>query len=192
MIFEKVHLITVEKAAAYAISQLNIDVAARKSGMSHWIGAVLGDQVTVYDLNGEPLFYDFTVFSPTNEPLGLVRASASRVLGAPVMSVYLGAPRWNVGQAFLRIRKMVEKKYKEEPVGIRLVCYAYPKLGMEILPSRKRDAQPEIIDIGDFSIVSEKMMAKSGEHPMRGPGAWSFYEQIHKDSIAKSLELFSA
>lgn len=186
------HIITAEQAASYAIAQLNIDVAMKKTGMVNWAGAVLGDFVTVYDLNGEPLFYDFSVISPANEPLGLVRAAASRVLGAPVMSVYLGAPRWNASQAFMKVTRAAQRKNKDEVVSTRLVCYDYPKIGVEVVVGRREEGGRQIIDVGDFSTVPEKVEVTEGRGPARGRRIWSFYEQISQKSANKSIDLFSA
>lgn len=192
MVSGREHIITAEEAASYIIAQLNIDVAMKKTGMVNWAGAVLGDFVTVYDLNGEPLFYDFSVVSPANEPLGLVRAAASRVLGVPVMSVYLGAPRWNAGQAFMKVTRAAQRKNKDEVVSTRLVCYDYPKIGVEVVVGRRGEGGRQIIDVGDFSTVPEKVEVTEGGGPTRGRGIWSFYEHISQESANESIDRFSA
>ena len=70
--------------------------------VSGWRGASLGVPVTVHDLNGQPLFYDFPVVGPDGGPLGAIRASAATPLGAAVASVSLGPARWEMGAACLR------------------------------------------------------------------------------------------
>ena len=110
--------------------------------------------MSVYDLNGEPLFYDFPVFSSEREPLGLIRTGASRVIGIPVLSAYLGATRWDAHRAIAKASEVVEKEYRGKVISIRLVCYAYPKLGIDVVWQREgARSQRAIMDVGDFSIV---------------------------------------
>jgi len=185
----KANLLSRRRAASHAATHLHVGVATKTTGMAEWRGANLGRLVAVYDLNDQPLFYDFPVVSRKGENLGLIRTSASRVLGVPVPSVYLGPAPWDVGKASLKASELVNREYGGKVVRTRLVCYAYPKLGISV-EWEKRDepgTRRTIVDIGDFSIVPER-----AEPGMRGPGAWSFYDHIPENRVPEAVEHFAS
>ena len=126
----KENLVHPEHAARHAAAHLHIGVFTNTPGMTTWRGANLGELTTIYDLNGLPLFYDFPVLSPQCEQVGTVRASASRVLGVPVVTTYIGGSRWNTSAAALWAHKFVEDELKSRIIESKPVCYAYPKLGI--------------------------------------------------------------
>jgi hypothetical protein len=72
-------------------------------------------------------------------------------------------------------------------VGTRLVCYAYPKLGISVEWKRRNEDRTRrtIVDIGDFSVVPDRV-----EPGMRGPGALSFYGQIVESRVPEAIEHF--
>jgi hypothetical protein len=176
-----------KRAASHAATHLHIGVATKTHGFEKFRGANLGKSTTVYDLNNEPLFYDFPVVTQKGEHIGLVRASASRVLGVPVPSIYLTPPAWNIQASMIKGKELVKTKFKGEVTNAKLVCYAYPKLGIAVEWKKERRTQRTILDIGDLSEVPEK--AESG---MRGPGAVSFYERAPEKAVPESLKLFKA
>jgi hypothetical protein len=180
------HLIEPERAVRHAAVQLHTGIFTNTPGMANWWGANLGRPVSIHDLNGQPLFYDIPVFSPESEQLGLVRASASRVLGVPAPTVYLGGPRWRTGEATLWAREFVQKEHQGRVIDTQLVCYAYPKLGVAVTwEDGKRERRRTIIDVSDYSIVPEKVKPE-----MRGPGAWSLYERIPEEVVPEAVESF--
>jgi len=181
------HLVKPEHAARHAATHLHIDVFTNTPGMTTWTGANLGEPTTIYDLNSLPLFYDYPVLSPNREQIGTIRASASRVLGVPVLATYLGGPRWNTEKATLWAHEYIEGKLKGKIIDSKPVCYAYPKLGIEVNWKNRRDqAQRTIIDVGDFSVVPEK-----SEPGMRGAGMLSFYDNISGRLVPKALKSFA-
>jgi hypothetical protein len=183
----KANIVPQRRAASHAATHLHIGVATKTPGFANLRGANLGRPTTVYDLNNEALFYDFPVVSSKGERIGLVRASASRVLGVPVPSIYVTAPPWNVEASMDKAVALAKVKYKGEVIGTKLVCYAYPKLGIAVEWKKERKTQRTILDIGDLSVVPKK--AESG---MRGPGAVSFYERASEEAVPESLKLFEA
>jgi hypothetical protein len=77
----KANIVPQKRAASHAATHLHIGFVTKTPGFANFKEANLGRPVTVYDLNNEPLFYDFPVVSRKRQSIGLVRASASRVLG---------------------------------------------------------------------------------------------------------------
>lgn len=181
----RMHIITRKRAASHAATQLHVGVLTRTPGMTDWQGANLGRSVTVYDLNDQPLFYDFPVLSRRRKNLGLIRTSVSRVLGVPVPSVQIGGAPLDVNGVSLKAGELVSRKYKGKVVGTKLVCYAYPKLGIAVQWEKRGKRQRTIVDVGDFSIVPEKV-----EPGMRGPGAWSFYDHVRENAVPEAVRNF--
>jgi hypothetical protein len=176
-----------EHAARHAAAHMHIGVFTNTPGMTTWRGAHLGESTLIYDLNGQPLFYDFPVLSSEHEPVGTIRASASRVLGTPAPTSYLGGPRWNVSRATLRAHEYVESELEGRVTESRPVCYAYPKLGIAVRwDDPKGQPRQTIIDVGDYSVVPEEV-----EKEMRGPGAVSVYESIPEKVVPEAIEQFA-
>jgi hypothetical protein len=107
--------------------------AMRLAGLSDLAGAALSDTpIPIYDLNGEPLFHDYPLVDGS-AIVGTIRMAANRALGAPVVSVLHSAPGWSPDAA---LRMATEALHQREPearvIGCRLVCYAYPKIGIQL------------------------------------------------------------
>jgi hypothetical protein len=181
----RAHRVPQKQAAAHAATRLHLGVYTETPGMVHWRGANLGRPQTVYDLNNQPLFYDFPVMSRLREQLGLIRTSASRVIGVPAVSTYLGETPWDVRGATAKAVDAVRKRFRGEILRTRLVCYAYPKLGIAVYWKKEGRTERTIIDIGDLSMVPEKV-----EPGLRGPGAWSYYGRMKKDDVPDAVKRF--
>lgn len=186
MRFKKEYLLAPARAAAHAAARLHFGVASSLPGLAGWRGANLDAHTTVYDLNGQPLFYDLPVTGPDGAPLGMVRASAATPLGDPVLSVYLGAVRWSVSRATRQATEVVTREYKGQVLKATLVCYAYPKLGVAVEWKKARGSpQRTIFDISDFSVVPEAV-----GQDLRGPGAVSLYDSIPEPAVVPAIEGF--
>lgn len=181
------HFIDRERAARHAAAHLHMGVFTNTPGMTEWWGANLGEPRLIHDLNGQPLFYDFPILSLNNEQLGLVRASANRVLGVPAPTVYMGGLRWHVGDATLWAREFVQREHKVKVIETQLVCYAYPKLGIAVSwEDRTGEIRRAIIDVGDRSVVPEEVKPE-----VRGPGAWSLYDHMPEKAVPEAVEGFA-
>lgn len=181
------YLIEPEHAARHAAAHMHMGIFTNTPGMTTWRGANLGESTLIYDLNGQPLFYDFPVLSSQREQVGTIRASASRVLGVPAPTTYLGGPRWNVSRAILWAHKYVESELGGKVIDSQPVCYAYPKLGIAVnWEDPKGRAQRTVIDVGDYSVVPERV-----EPEMRGPGAFSVYDNIPEKVVPEAIEKFA-
>jgi hypothetical protein len=184
----KKYRIGTKSAARHAATHMHMGIFTNTPGLAAWRGANLGESTMVYDLNGYPLFYDFPVVSPQHEQIGLIRTSANRVLGAPVSSMYIGGPRWDAGKATIWAEQYVRTKLKGSVLESKLVCYAYPKLGILVQwKNSKGEPKRIIVDIGDYTLVPENV-----EPNMRGPGAISVYDSMTERKIPSALKTFSA
>ena len=180
------HLVKAKDAARHAAFHLHIGVFTKTPGMTTWIGANLEEPTTIYDLNGLPLFYDYPVLSLQHEKVGMIRASASRVLGVPVPATYISGPHWDIKSATQRAHKYVEDELKGKIIDSKPVCYGYPKLGIAVNWEDSKDqAKRTIIDVGDHSIVPENV-----EPEDRKSGAISVYDLIPEEMLPDAIERF--
>jgi len=159
----------------------------------------LGDTpLVINDLNGQALFYEFAVFEGDRE-IGLVKASASGLIGSAVPQVQITPRRWNPDTAKSRTRDIMKKRYPKAKIsGSDLVCYSYPKIGV-----RYRIDDPEI---GEGSVIfdagSLDQVEEFGSDQLEGFTSWSFYQEIPQaergareqrfEHLTKALEVAEA
>jgi hypothetical protein len=130
-------------------------VAANLHGMDAVRAATVAPTpVTICDLNGEELFHDYPLVDAAGAVVGTVRASANRALGSPLISVSHGAPGWDAGSAQ---RMALESLHAISPQAVvtssRLVCYAYPKIGVELTYTVGRKSSTEVFDASSGGVV---------------------------------------
>ncbi len=166
-------------------------VAQKLPGLEDWRKAVIRKKpLTIYDLNGQVLFYDFTLTS-ANQQVGTVRVAASRVIGAPVVARQVGRPeRPDWREVAERLSARLLKKYPRWKVkDARLVCYSYPKLGvlLDVLDARQKP-QRLIFDL----FGGERIPGVTLPLERAGSFAWSYYDSLQPEQTAANLKRFSA
>lgn len=160
--------------------------AGQVHGFEAWGGyEIKDDPLIIHDLNGQVLFYEFTV-SNGNEQVGSIKASASRVIGSPVVTIEFGSRKWSRNQA---IRRAEEAASQRLPHGHfsdpELVCYCYPKLGVRIYAGGDRGRSSVIVDVADGSVI-ERLGKGGGE----GLTAYSFYDEVAEPQREMRLRRF--
>lgn len=83
--------VTIEKAREHATVALSEFVAAGSPGLKNtdWRGASINpDPLTIYDINGEKLLYQFSV-EKEGKSVGAIKVSASKVLGQSIRAIEL-------------------------------------------------------------------------------------------------------
>jgi hypothetical protein len=147
---------------------------------------ILKSPLTIYDINGKPLFYDYSLKSGSTT-LGTVRAVASKILGKPVVRYQIGEPVLNIRDSFEKAGAKVKKMYPRAriPRG-RLVCYSYPKLGLMYNVLSGRESERVILDIPTLEKVEEAKPDVEKE----GAYAYSFYDAIKSDERKERLNIF--
>lgn len=142
------------------------------------------EPLVIHDLNGEPLFYEFTARDGEHE-FGRVKASASRLVGSPVVTFEQGPRKWDVDRAKEAATAAAAKAYPRSEVTARdLVCYSYPKIGVRVEVEGKR-AGSVICDVSDGSLVR-----RFGEDEPEGQTAWSFLDATTADDAELRLRRF--
>ena len=102
-------------------------------GLSRLTETTVADQpLTLFDLNGQPLFYDYPLVS-AGVTAGTIRTAANRKLGSPVISISHTPPGWTPEIA---LRLATENLHATDPSAVvhdrQLVVYAYPKVGIRL------------------------------------------------------------
>ena len=107
-------------------------MADETPGLEDWDGAkVQKGAVTVYDIHGIKLFYEFTV-TKDGKAIGEIEIAASKVLGSSLHRVILSPPldRENAAQKAMEV---AEKEYPDYKIqSTKPVCYSYPKEGVMV------------------------------------------------------------
>ena len=148
--------------------------------------SILKTPLTIHDINGKPLFYDYILKKGENT-IGIVRAAASKVLGDPVIRYEIGGPKFNTQEAIREATNQVKKKHPRGRITKpKLVCYSYPKLGAMFTVSEKGESKKVILDLPSMAQVPIGKPDKDVE----GAYAWSFYEQLSSKERDKRLHRY--
>jgi hypothetical protein len=148
------HAIERAEAHAYASAMHQVVLGAKLSGLDALAaGEVDGAPTTIYDLGGDALFYDFQVIR-AGEVIGTIRSAATKALGAAVVSVAGGPPTWSEQRGLRLATEALHARTSAATVtGSRLVCYAYPKIAIELSYVVDETTATELFDASSGSIV---------------------------------------
>jgi hypothetical protein len=145
------------------------------------------EPVEIYDINGKPLFYDYAIKKGA-DTVGTVRASASKIIGSPVVAYEIGPRYWDFELAVQKIASRIKKEYPRQKItSTKLVCYSYPKLGVmfEMVDGNGKKSRL-IFDVANYALISEKPSISKIE----GAFAWSFYDAISEEIRRNRLKRY--
>ncbi|WP_144299759.1 C39 family peptidase [Elioraea rosea] len=149
-----------------------------------WTGVFNPEAIIIHDLNGEPLFYEFSVMEGRTET-GRVKAAASKLVGSPVVTIERGPRKWDPAKATKLALEAAKKAYpRREAKAQEFVCYCYPKIGVRVeLAGEKPNSI--IVDVADGTIVQS-----FGEEEIEGQTAYSFLESRTESGLEKKLRRY--
>ncbi|NMB78719.1 MAG: C39 family peptidase [Methanomicrobiales archaeon] len=171
-------------------------------------GAVINPEpVEIYDINGMRLYYSFPI-EDGKKRVGEVKIAASRVFGAPVISIGHGPKSFNREELNTKAAQILKQAgFTADISSARLVCYAYPKIGLIIRSSTGSNSEKElIIDAYDYSVIPEsdrtslydsmtletmKSGVASWEAQKTGPGVDESRAVSPRATISKTLSGFT-
>ncbi len=143
------------------------------------------EPLVIHDLNGEPLFYDYTVREGKRE-IGRTRAAASKLVGSPVVAIERGQRGWDVAKApAMAVAAARKAQPRREVVAREFVCYSYPKIGVRVELDGGKGGSI-IVDVADGSIVTQY-----GADELEGQTAWSFLEQQPPSALEEKLRRYA-
>jgi hypothetical protein len=176
----------VDRALALAHAQMAVRRAwaGGINDMQAWTGEFDTDALVIYDLNGEPLFYEFSVLD-AKRVIGRVKTAASRFVGSPVVTIERGPRKWDPASASRLALAVAKKAYPRRGAkALEFVCYSYPKIGVRVELAGEKPASI-IVDVADGSIVQ-----RFGEDELEGQCAWSYLESRPESSLDRRLRRF--
>jgi len=156
-------------------------------GLSKLAGAsVSATPLLIYDVNGEILFHDY-LLARAGDVVGTIRTAANRKLGVHIVSIHHAAPRWSAASALRLAREALSIHHPKALVTqSRLVCYAYPKIGVQLNFSVDGKESVEIFDAASGGLVAQ---AGGQDHQFT---RYSFIERLnarqHEANIANFNE----
>lgn len=176
-------------AMVEAVATKAPSIIGREGAREEWQEAIIGEPLTLFDINTEPLLYSFPLFRK-GTPVGTIWVSASKLVGPSVPSKKMGPqPSWNVEKAFARLEELAKEKYPGwEILSFYVVVYSYPKVGaMAILQNPRTGEEARlIIDIADWTVIPYV------EPKLRGIGVWSFLDSIPPEQWKMRVERWEA
>lgn len=180
-------MIAREELVEHAAIGVAKNAAAGVPGLAHWLtGAVRKTPLTIHDINGQPLFYDFEV-ARGKDVFGNVRIAASKIVGTAVVATEMGAREWNFATAAKRLAPRVKREFAGSEVSVpKLVCYSYPKLGVQFEIHGPQGRSRAIYDVSSLARVPEKPEGEARE----GFYAWSYYDAIPDGERKRRLDRF--
>jgi hypothetical protein len=133
------------------------DFVSRDALDKSWDGATVNPKSDIiYDLNGKPLFYLFSVEN-NGKRIGEIKAAASKVIGGAIVTIGPGAGPVDLDSARTHAGEIIGKEYKGGVINsMTLVCYDYPGIGILFrfsVPGSKEKTL--ILDAYDFSVIPE-------------------------------------
>jgi hypothetical protein len=143
------------------------------------------EPLVIHDLNGEPLFFEFSVRDGKRE-IGRTKAAASKLVGSPVVSIERGARGWDVAKAQAMAVAAAKKAFPRRDVAAKeFVCYSYPKIGVRVEIDAGKGGNI-IVDVSDGSIVQN-----FGAEENEGQTAWSFLEARPPSALDQRLRRYA-
>lgn len=142
--------------------------------------------LTIYDLNGQVLFYEFDVMDG-NKVIGSTKTAASKTIGSPVITMEFGERSWDEKKAIKEAEKKVKKQFpKATFTGNELVCYSYPKIGIRIYFKTADNKEKNLI----FDIATLDLVERYASDKIDDFACWSFYETIVEPEIDTRVSNF--
>lgn len=182
----ELNYVSVDDALKHANVALNDFIEAGSPGLdgTNWTGATLNEMpLTIYDINDKKLFYQFSV-EKDGECIGIIRTSASKVLGSPIVQIGLKAPSWDSKEVLENTIGIAKSQYTDYEIdSATIVCYSYPKIGVKIqLHNPKNEEQRNILlDAVDYSMILDSSSLSSEI------SVWSIYEKISLENMTQGI-----
>jgi hypothetical protein len=165
--------ISIKDALAYARFEIyaNLGVPGME-GFEH--SNIFPKPQQIYDLNGNLLFYEFSILRKGNE-IGTMKIDPNMFFTSPVVTLEFGRRMWNYKKARVTAETILRQKYPDvRDFKTKLVCYSFPKIGVGIFPYKEKEALV-IVDATDYSVPPSGV---DEDVSREGFGRWSLYDRM--------------
>ena len=176
-----------KEAMEHALLTIRRAWAGEVKDFEKWGGYDLDPKpLTIYDLNGQVLFYEFDVMNG-NKVVGSTKTAASKTIGSPVITMEFGERSWDFKKASKEAEKKVKKLFpKADITESELVCYSYPKIGVRVYFDTAKAKEGNLI----FDISTLDLIERYASDEMDNFACRSFYNEIDGIERAKREALF--
>jgi len=144
---------------------------------ANWTTSALDPEPSIiYDVNGEPLYYEFYLRNSQGIP-GYFWTAANKILGFPVFRIYEGAPARNYSIRITDAEPVVKSRYPDYPVLSRKpVIYNEPQSGVMFTIHNTTSGTDEKIVVDDHT---HEIVPNQPSENFKGHGyAWSYLDSI--------------
>jgi hypothetical protein len=144
---------------------------------ANWTTSALDPEPSIiYDVNGEPLYYEFYLRNSQGIP-GYFWTAANKILGFPVFRIYEGAPARNYSIRITDAEPVVKSRYPDYPVLSRKpVIYNEPQSGVMFTIHNTTSGTDEKIVVDDHT---HEIVPDQPSENFKGHGyAWSYLDSI--------------
>ncbi len=185
---DSAHAVELARTQSFALLAGHQFVTTQLRGATHVAGATVSHlPLIIDDTNGQALFHDYPVLLG-GVAVGTIRCAANRRLGSAIVSISHSPPNWSPDAA---LRMAVESLHAGQPnakvVSTRLVCYAYPKIGVSLAYEvRGKDGTHSEI----FDASSGKPIARSSEPSNQFTG-YSLLDSVPEAEVPARLKRFA-
>jgi hypothetical protein len=174
-----------EKALEHANAQMIQFITTNTEGFESWTGASIDhNPLDLYDLNGQKLFYQFSVYKNSNL-IGRIYIGASKTMGQSVRLVEFNPKSFNATDVMSKSVETAKKEYPTEEIkSTTMVVYDYPKIGaMTIVKDKTSGVEHRIfVDAYTLDVIPDKPATETQR------GIWSMYEKISKNQMDENLK----
>jgi hypothetical protein len=151
------HIVDVAAARLHGLAFAHVVVAVdERLAAAQGELALRDDPLVIYDVSGDQLFYDFSLLAG-DTPVGYVRTAADARVGTPAVAVERSRRPWDPVAATAAAARRAGEEGASVVHDTRLVCYCYPKLGIQITTTGSDgERRTQIFDVASGSPVGEE------------------------------------
>jgi hypothetical protein len=157
------------------------------SKSTNWTNATVNpDPFIIYDMNGNKLFYQFTVEN-NGINIGAIKVAASKVLGDSIRTIEFYSEDWDMKTEVEDAKKLVAEDHKNANVtSLKVVCYSYPKIGImaDVQESKSKEEKSRLFDFSGSEIIGKSI---NDTNSSEVTDVWSLYSEIPEEEIEERL-----
>jgi hypothetical protein len=176
--------VTAEEAFKHANAHMISFIAADAPGFENWTGASVDpNPQELYDINGEKLFYQFSVYKE-KKLIGTIDIFANKTLGNSLNDIALDPYPYNATEAMDKSIEITKENYPDgEITSTKMVVYSYPKIGAMTIVKDKSGVEHRIfVDVYTLNVVPDKPATETEI------GVWSMFEMRLENGVDENLK----
>ncbi|AKB31093.1 GTPases - Sulfate adenylate transferase subunit 1 [Methanosarcina siciliae C2J] len=158
--------VTAEEAFKHANANMISFIAADAPGFENWTGASVDPKpVELYDINGQKLFYQFSVYKE-KKLTGVIDICADETLGPSLYDIVFDPEPYKAAEAMKKSIEIAKSEYSDGKIkSTNLVVYSYPSVGAMTVVKDKTTGVEHRIFVDAYSLNEVKGKAATETEP---------------------------